>query len=148
MSDKNTIVRLLKGAHIAWSKNQVHCFIGLLDRVNSDKLIDTRESVQLGLVWQTEAFECWKNSFQEIAILTNQTTWCRKSFYLKLFLNVQTTRHIPSKSSVCQTLAARSTFFEIFRFFRPKIFSNQPFVKNADSQTKLDKYDPKLSFMG
>ena len=138
---------LLKGAHIAWSKKLVRCFIGQLDRVNADKFIDTRESVQLGLVWQTEAFECWKNSFQEIAILTNQTTRGRKFFCLKLFLNVRTTRHIPSKSSVYQTLATRSTFFKIFRFFRPKICSKQPFVKNANSQAELDKYGSKLPFM-
>ena len=64
----------LKGAYIAWSKKLVRRFIGSMDRVDPDKFIGIRESVKLGLVWQTEAFECRKNSFSQIAISTNQTT--------------------------------------------------------------------------
>ena len=40
----------------------------------------------------------------------------RKLFVLRLLRKVQTTRHSPSISSVCQTLADRSTFFPIFCF--------------------------------
>ena len=54
---------MLKGAHIAWSKKLARRFIGSIDREDPDKFIGVRESVKLGLVWQTEAFECRKNSF-------------------------------------------------------------------------------------
>ena len=52
-----------KGAYIAWSKKLVRRFIGSMDKVDQGKFIGIRESVKLGLVWQTEAFECPKNSF-------------------------------------------------------------------------------------
>ena len=54
---------MLKGAHIAWQKKFVRRFVGSIDREDPDKFIGIRESVKLGLVWQTEAFESRKNSF-------------------------------------------------------------------------------------
>ena len=60
---KFVFITHLKGAYIAWSKKLVRRFIGSMDREDPDKFIGTRESVKLGLVWQTEAFECRKNSF-------------------------------------------------------------------------------------
>ena len=50
------IVSKLKGAYIAWSKN----FISSLDRVNSDKFIHTRESVQFGPVCLPDTIEILK----------------------------------------------------------------------------------------
>ena len=114
----------LKGAPNAWSHSVKIEFLVSCESPYSDKFIHTGESAKLGLVWQTEAFECRKNSFTEIAILTNQITWDRNFFCLRLFLRFQTTRHIPSKFSVCQTLAARRTFSRIFSFLRPKNFTN------------------------
>ena len=40
-------------------------------RVDSDTFKHIGESIQFGLFWQTEALECPKNIFTEIAILTN-----------------------------------------------------------------------------
>ena len=114
----------IKGAPNAWSRSVKIEILLSCERAHSDKFIHTGESVKLGLVWQTEAFECRKNSFSQIAIQTNQITWGRKIFCLRLFLRFQTTRHIPSKFSVCQTLAARRTFSRIFSFLRPKNFTN------------------------
>ena len=59
----NRFTQSLKGAYIAWSKKLVRRFIGSMERVDPDKFTGIRESVKLGLVWQTEAFECRKNSF-------------------------------------------------------------------------------------
>ena len=44
--------------------------------------------------------------------------------FVNMFTSVQSTRHIPLKLSVCQTLAARSTFFKVFWFFFAKKYSN------------------------
>ena len=60
-----------KGGPIAQSKSLKIHFIVSFDRVGPDKSVGTGLTVKLGLVWQTEALECPKNSFTEIAILTN-----------------------------------------------------------------------------
>ena len=60
-----------KGGPIAQSKSLNIHFMFSFDRVGRDKSVGTGLTVKLGLVWQTEALECPKNSFTEIAILTN-----------------------------------------------------------------------------
>ena len=60
-----------KGGPIARSKSLKINFMVSFDRVGRDKSVGTGLTVKLGLVWQTEALECPKNSFTEIAILTN-----------------------------------------------------------------------------
>ena len=57
------IIKLFKGAPNAWSVSVKIEFLISCERAYSDKFIHTGESVKLGLVWQTEAFECRKNSF-------------------------------------------------------------------------------------
>ena len=65
---------MFKGGPIARSTSlKIHLMVSF-DRVGRGKSVGTGLTVKLGLVWQTEALECPKNSFTEIAILTNQTT--------------------------------------------------------------------------
>ena len=60
---KRRMIGVLKGAPNAWSRPVKIDILLSCERAHSDKFIHTGESVKLGLVWQTEAFECRKNSF-------------------------------------------------------------------------------------
>ena len=63
-----TGLTFVKGGPIARSKSLKIHFMISFDRVGRDKSVGTGLTVKLGLVWQTEALECPKNSFTEIAI--------------------------------------------------------------------------------
>ena len=67
----HVLQEIVKGGPIARSKSlKIHLMVSF-DREGRGKSVGTGLTVKLGLVWQTEALECPKNSFTEIAILTN-----------------------------------------------------------------------------